>query len=207
VLGIPLGVASAARPGSWYDRVTGAVSVGLISVPAYVVALALVVVFTLRLRLLPGVGTGSLSNPVDYGSRLLLPAISLAVGWIGYLARLVRSSMLEELSSEYVRNARSFGLSERVILYRYALRNALVPVVAVVGSALGYLLAGTVLIESVFGRPGLGYLLVQGVQTREWAVVRGCALVFAFVFIIGNLLAEIAVRLLDPRVQLGRGAA
>jgi peptide/nickel transport system permease protein len=113
--------------------------------------------------------------------------------------------MLEELSSDYVRNARSFGLPERVILYQYALRNALVPVVAVVGSALGYLLASTVLIESVFNRPGLGNLLVEGVETREWAVVRGCALVFAVVFIVGNLLAEIGVRLLDPRVQLGRG--
>jgi peptide/nickel transport system permease protein len=205
-VGIPLGVASAARRGSWYDRVTGAMSVGLISVPAYVVALALVVAFSVQLRLLPGIGTGTLSDPVDYGSRLLLPAVSLAVGWIGYLARLVRSSMLEELSSEYVRNARSFGLSERTILYRYALRNALVPVVAVVGSALGYLLASTVLIESIFNRQGLGFLLVDGVQTREWAVVRDCALVFALVFIVGNLLAEIAVRLLDPRVELGRGA-
>lgn len=206
-VGIPLGVASAAKPGSWYDRVAGAFSVGLISIPAYVVALMLIVVFTIQLRLLPGVGTGSLTSPADYGSRLILPAVAMSVSWVGYLARLVRSSMLEELSSEYVRNARSFGLSERVILYRYALRNALIPVVAVVGSMLGYLLASTIVIESIFGRPGLGYLLVEGVKTRDWPVVRGCALIFAIVFIVGNLLAEIAVHWIDPRVQLGRGAA
>lgn len=206
-IGIPLGVASAAKPGSWYDRVAGAFSVALISIPPYVVALMLIVVFTIQLRAIPGVGTGSLSSPVDYSERLILPTVALSLSWIGYLARLVRGSMLEELASEYVRNARSFGLPERVILYRYALRNALIPVVAVVGSMLGYLLASTIVVETIFGRPGLGFLLVEGVKSRDWPVVRGCALIFALVFVLGNLAAEIAVRWIDPRVQLGEGAA
>jgi peptide/nickel transport system permease protein len=207
LLGIPLGVWSAARPGSWADRLTGVLSVSLMSVPAYVVALILLLVFVQQLQILPGIGEGSLADPLDYASHLVLPTFALAVGWGGYLSRLVRSSMLEQLASEHVRNARSLGLRERTVLSRYALRGALVPVVAIVGSALGYLVAGTIVIEEIFSRPGLGALLVDSVRNREWAVVRACALVFAVIFVAGNAAAEIGVRALDPRVELGKEAA
>jgi peptide/nickel transport system permease protein len=203
LLGIPLGVWSAARPGSRSDRIAGVFSVSLMSVPAYVVALILLLVFVQRLQVLPGIGEGSLTDPVGYVAHLMLPTIALAVGWLGYLSRLVRSSMLEQMVSEHVRHARSLGLRERMILFRYALRGALVPVVAIVGSALGYLVAGTIVVEEIFARPGLGSLLVDAVRNREWAVVRACALVFAVIFVAGNAAAEIGVRALDPRVQLG----
>ena len=207
LLGIPLGVWSSARPGSWFDRIAGVFSVSVMSVPAYVVALILLLIFVQRLQVLPGIGEGSLAQPVEYVSHLVLPAVALAVGWLGYLARLVRSSMLEELASEHVRHARSLGIGERTVLSRYALRGALVPVVAIVGSALGYLVAGTIVVEEIFARPGLGSLLVDAVRNREWAVVRACALVFAVIFVAGNAAAEIGVRALDPRVELGREAA
>jgi peptide/nickel transport system permease protein len=207
LIGIPLGVMSASRPDSWADRLTGVASVGVMSVPSFVVALILLLVLVQRLQLLPGIGEGSLADPLDYALHLVLPMIALAVGWVGYLSRLVRSSMLEQLASEYVRNARSFGLQERTVLYRYALRNALVPVIAILGSALGYLVAGTIVVEEIFNRPGLGSLLVDAVQNREWAVVRACAVVFAIVFVVGNTAAEIGVRAVDPRVELGETPA
>lgn len=206
-IGIPLGVTASARPGSLADRLTGIGAITVMSVPGYVVALILLLLFVQQLRLLPGIGAGSPYDPVDYVAHLLLPAIALAVGLAGYLARLVRSTMLEQLGSEYVRNARAFGLVERIVLYRYALRNAMVPVIAVLGSALGYQLASTILVEQIFNRPGLGTLLVDAVENREWAVVRGCAIIFAAVFVLGNTAAEIGVRVLDRRTHLGRAAA
>lgn len=201
--GIPLGVMAASRPGSMADRISGVSAVAVMSVPAYVVALILLLVFVQEFQVLPGIGEGSASDPVDYAAHLVLPALALGLGWVGYLARLVRSTMLEQLGAEYVRNARAFGLSERTVLYRYALRNAMVPVIAILGSALGYLVAGTILVEQIFNRPGLGTLLVDAVENREWAVVRGCALVFAIIFVLGNTAAELGVRMLDPRAELG----
>lgn len=206
-IGIPLGVMSASRPGSVADRVTGVGAVAVMSVPAYVVALILLLVFVQQLDVLPGIGEGSTADPADYAAHLVLPAVALGVGWAGYLARLVRSTMLEQLGSEYVRSARAFGLAERTVLYRYALRNAMVPVIAILGSALGYQLAGTIIVEEIFNRPGLGSLLIDAVENREWAVVRGCALVFAIVFVLGNTAAELGVRALDPRAEPGGAAA
>lgn len=205
-IGIPLGVMSAARPGSLADRITGVGAVAAMSVPAYVVALILLLLFVQQWQLLPGIGEGSTADPADYAAHLVLPTIALGIGWAGYLARLVRSTMLEQLGADYVDNARAFGLSERTVLYRYALRNAMVPVIAILGSALGYQLAGTIIVEEIFNRPGLGTLLVDAVQNREWAVVRGCALVFAIVFVLGNTAAELGVRALDPRSEPGRVA-
>lgn len=206
-IGIPLGVSAASRPGSLTDRVTGVCGVTVMSVPGYVIALILLLVFVQQLRLLPGLGEGSPSDPADYLAHLVLPTVALGIGWAGYLARLVRSTMLEQLGAEYVDNARAFGLAERIVLYRYVLRNAMVPVIAVLGSAFGYQLASTILVEQIFNRPGIGMLLVDAVENREWAVVRGCALVFAVVFVLGNTMAEIGVRALDRRAQLGNTSA
>ena len=201
-LGVPLGVLAAARPGSALDRVLGFFSVSLVSVPPFVVALLLVLLFSVRLGWLPAAGDGSGSHPVGYLEHLLMPAIALAAGWVGYLARLVRASMLEELASPYVRTARAFGLRDRLILYRYALRNALIPVVAVLGIGLGTLFGGAVIVEFIFNRPGLGQLMLEAIDQRDYIVVRGAALVIALLFIIANLLADLAYRFLDPRIDL-----
>jgi peptide/nickel transport system permease protein len=206
-LGVPLGVLAAARPGSMLDRVLGFFSVSLVSVPPFVVALLLVLLFSVRLGWLPASGDGSGSHPLGYAEHLLMPAVALAAGWVGYLARLVRASMLEELASPYVRTARAFGLSDRLILYRYCLRNALIPVVAVLGIGLGTLFGGAVIVEFIFNRPGLGRLMLDAIDQRDYIVVRGAALVIALLFIISNLLADLAYRFLDPRIDLtGRGS-
>jgi len=201
-LGVPLGVLAAARPASLLDRVLGFFSVSLVSVPPFVIALLLVLLFSVRLGWLPASGDGSVSHPVGYVEHLLMPAIALAAGWVGYLARLVRASMLEELASPYVRTARAFGLRDRLILYRYALRNALIPVVAVLGIGLGTLFGGAVIVEFIFNRPGLGRLMLEAVDQRDYIVVRGGALVIALLFILSNLLADLAYRFLDPRIDL-----
>jgi peptide/nickel transport system permease protein len=205
VLAVPLGVLAASRPGSVLDRVLGVISVAFISVPPFVVALLLLLLFSVRLGWLPANGDGSVRDPVAYGEHLLMPAVALAAGWVGYLARLVRASMLEVLASPYIRSARSFGLRERLILYRYALRNALIPVVAVLGIGLGTLFGGAVIVEFVFNRPGLGRLMLDAIGQRDYIVVRGGALLIALLFILANLVADLAYRLLDPRIDLTRG--
>ncbi len=201
-LGVPLGVLAAARPGSLLDRVLGFFSVSLVSVPPFVIALLFVLLFSVRLGWLPASGDGSAGDPASYLEHLVMPAIALAAGWVGYLARLVRASMLEELAAPYVRTARAFGLRDRLILYRYALRNALIPVVAVLGIALGTLFGGAVIVEFIFNRPGLGRLMLEAIDQRDYIVVRGGAFVIALLFILSNLLADLAYRFLDPRIDL-----
>jgi peptide/nickel transport system permease protein len=135
-----------------------------------------------------------------------MPALSLAVFWWAYLARLVRGSMLEVLEQPYVRTGRAYGLAERTLRYRVALRNALVPIVALGGLLIGYILTGTVYAEEIFNRPGLGSLAVSAVGNRDWPVVRGVVLIYAAAFIIGSLLSDLAYRWLDPRMRLDEQA-
>lgn len=206
VLGIPLGLLAAARPASIVDRVLGIFSVSLISVPSFVVALLLLLLFSVQLGWLPASGDGAGEGPLSYAQHLVLPAVALAAGWVGYLARLVRASSLEVLASPYIRTARSFGVRERRILYGHVLRNALIPVVAVLGLALGTLIGGAVIVEYIFNRPGLGRLMLDAIDQRNYIVVRGGAFVIAVLFIISNLLADLAFRALDPRIDLARTA-
>ena len=158
LVGVPLGVIAVRRPNSLLDRVLGAISILFLSGLTFVVGLALLLVFAVRLQWLPALGAGSLSDPIDYLRHLILPAIALAVPWWSYLARLIRASMLEVMGSNYIRAARAFGFRERVVFYRCALKNALVPVVGVFGLMVGYTIAGTVFVEVIFTRPGLGTL-------------------------------------------------
>lgn len=207
LLGVPLGVYAATHPNSWIDRVTAVVSISMITLPAFVGGLLLLLVFSVYLDLFPSIGAGSLSDPVDYVQHLTLPAIALAITWIGYLARLVRTSMLDVLGSPYIRTAAAFGLRRRVIYYKYALKNALIPTVAVLGVGLGSLVGTAVFVEVIFTRPGLGTLLVDSIQTRNYPVVRGAVLAIALVVVGANLLADLSYRLLDPRIRLERRQA
>ena len=201
VVGVPLGVAVSRHPNSIFDRTIRGVSIILISSVTYVVGLFLLIIFAVKLHWFPSYAAGSMSDPFDYVRHLILPALAIAIPWWGYLARLVRASMLEVMGSSYIRTARALGLRERVVFYRYALKNALVPVVALFGLMLGYTLAGTVYAEAVFTRNGLGSLAVNAVDTRNWPVIRAVTLVFAVFFIFANLLSDLSYRLLDPRIR------
>jgi len=206
LFGVPLGVVAATRPGGLIDRVIGIISISLITVPSFVVGLLLILVFAVHLHTFPVIGAGTPGDPGDELRHLVLPAVALAVGWIGYLARLVRSNMLEILTANYVRTAHAFGIRRRKVFYKYALKNAAAPVVAVLGVGLGTTLGGAIFIEVIFDRPGLGTLAYDAIASRNYPIVQGTALVIAVMVIIANLLADITYRLLDSRIQLGQTA-
>jgi peptide/nickel transport system permease protein len=202
LIGIPLGVYSAARPNTLADRIASVFSISFITLPSYVAALLLLLLFAVQLSWLPAIGVGDPNDPLDYIKHLILPSIALAVTWIGYLARLVRASMLEILNETYVRTAHSFGLRGRTVFYKYALKNAIIPTVAVLGVGLGNLLGGAVFTEVIFTRPGLGRLIYDAIADRNYPIVRGGILVAALLFVAANLIADLSYHFLDPRIRL-----
>ncbi len=202
LLGIPLGVYAATKPNSLLDRVTAVVSVSLITMPYYIAGLFLLLLFSLKWRVFPAVGAGSFSDPLDYLRHLALPVAALALTWVGYIARLVRTSMLEVLGANYIRTARAFGLRERVVFYKYALKNAVIPTVAVVSVGLGELMGGAVFVEVIFSRPGLGRLAVEAIGTRNFPILQGTVLVIALAYVLTNLVADLSYRFLDPRIRV-----
>ncbi|HEX2979170.1 MAG TPA: ABC transporter permease [Anaerolineaceae bacterium] len=202
LLGIPLGVLSAIRPGSWIDNLIGALSVSMITLPPYVAGLLLLLLFSVTLGWFPAVGTGEWNDPASILQHLVLPAIALAITWIGYLARLVRASILEILTTDYVRTARAFGLRNRLINYKYALKNAIIPTIAVLGVGLGNLLGGSIFIEVIFSRQGLGQLIYDSIVDRNYPVVRAGILFAAVMFVLANLLADISYRFVNPKINI-----
>ena len=204
LIGVPLGVYSATHPNSPLDRVTAIISISFITLPSYVVGLFLLLIFAVELRVMPAMGLGEPGDPVDYIRHLVLPAIALAVGWVGYLARLVRSSTLEILNETYIRAALASGLSKKLVQYKYALKGALIPTVAVLGIGIGNLMGGAVFVEIIFSRPGMGSLIYHAISTRNYPVVRAGVLVVAVFFVAANLLADVGYTYLDPRIQLGK---
>jgi len=204
ILGIPLGVYSATHPDSWLDRITAVFSISFITVPSYVGGLFLLLIFAVQLKVLPAIGLGAEGDVMDYIKHLILPAVALAITWIGYLARLVRASLLEVLNETYIRAARAGGLSQRLILYKYALKNALIPTVAVLGVGIGNLMGGAVFVEIIFSRPGMGTLIFHAIQSRNYPIVRAGVLVVAFLFVLANLLADLTYTYIDPRIQLDK---
>ncbi len=201
LIGIPLGVFSATHPGSWLDRFTAIISISFIIVPTYVSGLILLRLFAVELGWLPAIGLGDEGDPVDYLKHLILPTIALAITWVGYLARLVRASLLEVLNETYIRAAMAAGLRERLILYKYALKNALVPTVAVLGLGIGNLMGGALFTELIFARPGMGRLIYRAVETRNFPTMRAGVLVVAFLFVVANLLTDLVYTYLDPRIE------
>jgi peptide/nickel transport system permease protein len=201
LLGVPLGVYAATHPNTLIDRITGVFAVSLITIPSYVAGLFLLLLFAVRFPLLPAIGAGELSHPLDYLRHLFLPSVALAITWIGYLARLVRASMLEVLNANYIRTAQAFGLKERMIFYRYALKNAIIPTIAVLGVGLGSLMGNAIFVEVIFARTGLGTLIYDSIQSRNYPIVRGGVLVVAILFVLANLVADMSYRFLDPRIR------
>lgn len=207
LIGIPLGVYSATHPDSWLDRITAVVSISFITVPSYVGGLFLLLLFAVQLRVMPAIGLGKDGDVADYIKHLILPATALAITWVGYLARLVRASLLEVLNETYIRAAMAAGLSQRLIFYKYALKNALIPTVAVLGVGIGNLMGGAVFVELIFSRPGMGTLIYNAIQSRNYPIVRAGVLIIAFLFVAANLLADLVYTYLDPRIQLDKARA
>lgn len=201
VLGIPMGCYSAIRRNSVLDKVIGIFSVSVIAIPSFVVAIYSLLVFAVALRWLPAIGAGEPGDLVDQFRHLLLPSLAIGLGWVGYLARLVRASMLEVLGENYIRTARAFGLPEHVIVFRYALKLAILPTVTLLGVGVGNLLSGAVFAEIVFARPGIGKLIFDAVITRNYPVVMGSVLVTIGLFVMATLIADLITAWLDPRVR------
>jgi peptide/nickel transport system permease protein len=204
LFGIPMGVYSATHPNSWTDRFLAIISISFTTIPSYVGGLFLLIIFAVELHVLPAMGIGQKGDLVDYIKHLILPSVALAITWIGYLARLVRTSLLEVMNETYVRSSRAAGLSETLVRYKYALKNALIPTVAVLGVGLGSLMGGAVFVEIIFTRPGMGLLIYNAIQVRNYPMVRAGVLIVAFLFVLANFIADLLYTILDPRIQLNK---
>lgn len=198
--GIPLGVLAAVKRGSWLDSGLGVVSVAFITTPSLVVSIVLLLIFSLALHWLPVAGAGRPGDPLDQFLHLILPSTALALGWVGYLARLVRAALLDALGEHHVRTLRAYGVPEWRIASIYALRPALVPVVSVLGIALGDMIGTAVFAELIFARPGLGSLIYNSIASRNYPVVQACVLLIVLIYVTANLLADLVNGALDPRI-------
>lgn len=203
LVGIPLGCYSALRRGSWVDRVTGVLSISAISIPSFIVAIYALLLFAIQLGWFPVIGAGEPGNPGDQLWHLVLPSFAIGLGWVGYLSRIVRASMLEVMNENHVRTARAFGLSEYTIAVHYALRIAIVPTVTLLSLALGSLLSSAVFVENIFARPGIGKLIVDAANVHNYPIVQGAVLTTVALFAIAMPVADLIVAWLDPRVRAG----
>jgi peptide/nickel transport system permease protein/oligopeptide transport system permease protein len=192
-VGVPVGIVSARWPNSLFDGVVRIVTLVGLSMPIFWTGIVLIVVFSLALGWLPAGGRGDLRH-------LILPAVALSAPSIAVLARLTRSAMLEVLREDYIRTARAKGVATRGVLARHALRNALIPVITVLGLQTGQLLGGAVLTESVFSWPGIGRLLVRAIFARDYVLLQGAVLVLAVTFVVINLLVDLSYAYVDPRI-------
>ena len=198
LIALPLGILASLRPGSWLDALVMGTSLAGIAVPAMWLGPILLAVFYVRLGWLPGP-----ADPPSAPGALLLPAVTLASHLAAMLTRMTRSSLLDVSGDDFIRTARSKGLSYAAVLRRHALPNALLPVVTVAGIQLGALLAGAIVTEKIFSRPGLGTLLLEAISLRNWKVVQGVVLVVAISYVVVNVVVDLVYAALDPRVRLG----
>jgi len=202
VLSLPLGVLAARARGSTGDLVVRVLSIVGLTLPTFWVGVLMLLVFSLYLPGWPAIGYVPLTeHPLGNLARMALPVIAVSLPIIAGLTRILRSSLLEVLGSDYVRTARSKGLDERLVLYKHALRNALIPMVTVIGVQLGYLLSGVVVIEQVFAIPGVGRLIIGAINQRNYPLIQGVVLVVTAVFVVVNLLVDLTYAWIDPRVE------
>jgi ABC-type dipeptide/oligopeptide/nickel transport system permease component len=194
LLAVPAGVIAAARQGRPADHAISVISLLGLSVPNFALGPLLILLFSIEIGWLPVSGRGGWSH-------LVLPAATLGAALAAILVRMVRSAMIEELSSDYVRTARAKGLSERRVLLRHALPNALLPVVTIIGLQFGTLLAGTIVTEMIFSWPGIGRLAVSAIESRDYPLLQGCILAIAVSYVLVNLLTDIVYAVVDPRVR------
>jgi peptide/nickel transport system permease protein len=193
-IGVPLGIISALYKDTFWDNFARFISLIGVSIPVFWLGVELQVLFGLQLKWLPISGAG-------YDKHLVLPAVALCGGTLALLTRMTRSTMLEELNQEYIRTAHSKGLRPRAVIWRHALRNALLPLVTVGGGNLANLLSGALLVELIFNWPGMGRLLVQAINTRDYTLLQGLVIVFALLYAGMNLFIDLTYPLIDPRVS------
>jgi len=193
-IGIPAGLLAAARGGTSTDHAVGLFTLFGLSVPNFALGPVLILVFSVILGWLPVSGRGG-------PSHLILPAVTLGAALAAILTRMVRTSVIEELSSDYVRTAHAKGLSPSAVLFRHAFRNALIPILTILGLQFGTLLAGTVVTETIFSWPGIGRLAVQAIDARDYPLLQGCILLIAFSYVVVNLLTDVICAFVDPRVR------
>jgi peptide/nickel transport system permease protein len=194
LLSIPAGVRSALRRNRWDDRVLSFVSLLGLSFPNFALGPILMLLFAIRLGWLPVSGTGSLSHYV-------LPAVTMGGALAAILTRMVRTSMLEELGQDYIRTARAKGLSENAVVYRHALRNAMIPVITVIGLQFGALLAGAIVTEMLFSWPGVGRLTISAISNRDYFLVQGCVLFIGLTYVAVNFMTDMVYSVLNPRIK------
>jgi len=201
LLGIPLGCLSAVQRNSFLDKFTGVLSVGTIAIPSFVVSIWALLFFAVMFKLFPVIGAGKSGDLLDQIWHLILPAFAIGLGWVGYLARIVRASMLEVMGENYIRAAKAYGLPNSAVVYRYALKVAILPTVTLLGVGMGNLLSGAVFAEIIFARPGVGKLIVDMVMTRNFPVVQGAVLLTSILYVFMVTMTDLLAASLDPRVR------
>lgn len=194
LISIPAGVRSAQRRGQWDDKLLSVVSLFGLSFPNFALGPILILFFSIQLGLLPVSGSGTLAH-------LVLPAITMGGSLAAILTRMVRTSMLEELGQDYIRTARAKGLSERAVVYRHALRNAMLPVLTVLGLQFGALLAGAIVTEKIFSWPGIGRLTIDAIGNRDYYLVQGCILAIGLTYVLVNFLTDLLYSVANPRIR------
>jgi ABC-type dipeptide/oligopeptide/nickel transport system permease component len=194
LIGIPAGVLAAHKRGKKTDHAVGVLTLFGLSLPNFALGPVLMLVFSVILGWLPVTGRGGIAH-------LVLPAFTLGAALAAILTRMVRTSVIEELSADYVRTARAKGVSESGVLFRHALRNALIPILTILGLQFGTLLAGTIVTETIFSWPGIGHLTVQAINARDYPLLQGCILLIAVSYVIVNLLTDMVYAVVDPRVR------
>jgi peptide/nickel transport system permease protein len=202
IISFPMGILAALRPGSLIDFVSTLFSSLSFAVPSFWLAILMILLFSLKLDLLPASGRPNLGEqPVAFLKSLIMPALALGIGIAAKLARYLRSSMLDILDQDYVRTARSKGLSETAVVLRHVLRNAMIPVITVFGLQTGDLLSGAIIVESIFAWPGVGRLTIQSIGWRDYSLLQANVLYIVLAFMIINLLTDLTYALFDPRIH------
>ena len=200
VIGIPCGIFAAVKRGKGIDTVVMVLSIVGVSAPAFWVAIILQILFGLKLNVLPISG---FDTPASY----ILPSLALGARYAGNIARITRTSMLEVLGQDYIRTAKAKGAMRWAVILKHALKNAMIPIVTLVGTDFGYMLTGSMLIEKVFSIPGIGKLAVDAMSNRDLPLLEGTVMYMAFVFVVVNLIVDVSYAFLDPRIRYGKGAA
>lgn len=204
LIGIPAGVIAAVKRNSAIDRLLMIISISGAAIPTFFLGILLILFFSVRLRWLPSGGYVPLTeDPIQHWKAMIMPAFALGFSSAALLARMVRSTMLEVLREDYVRTAFAKGIGSRQVVVRHALRNALIPVITVIGASMGALLGGAVVTELVFTIPGMGRLVVQSISRRDFPVIQGAVMIIAGIYVLVNLLVDILYVYIDPRVRYG----
>jgi peptide/nickel transport system permease protein len=204
-IAVPAGVIAALKRNTPFDFVASVIAFVGVSMPSFWLGILLILIFAVQLRWLPAIGYAELTEDgfVEWLRRLILPSLAIGAGYSAILMRFVRAGLLEVLGSDYVRTARAKGVREGAVVLRHALRNALIPVVTVIGIQLALLLSGTVVVETVFSIRGIGRILVGAIFDRDYPIVQGVILVIAAIFVLANLIVDILYTVIDPRIRYG----